>query len=184
MVISGATTIPISAGHEYLSWLNKPVIGVIPVSSILAVLFVVGAALMIRYLVRGRAFHLLGLGEGAARLGGLRTGMVRIAALSISGLAAGIAAMMLSGAQHSGSPTLAKDLLLPVIAAVVLGGTAITGGIGGPMRSLIGALTISVLRVGLGIAGVDPAFEQIAYGVVIIVAVLFTIDRKRILIVK
>lgn len=184
MVASGSTTIPIGDGHQFLAWMNIPVVGVITVASVLAISIAFFAAYLIRTMTRGRAFHLLGLGEGAARLAGVRTARVRIAAFAISGFTAGLAAMMLSAAQHSGSPTLANELLLPVIASVVLGGTAITGGVGGPVRALVGALTIAVLRVGLGIAGVNPAFEQIIYGAAIVVAVIFTLDRARLKIVK
>jgi ribose transport system permease protein len=91
---------------------------------------------------------------------------------------------MLAASQHSGGPTLAHTLLLPAIAAVIVGGTAITGGVGGAMRTVIGALIIVVLRVGLTAVGVDPSFEQIVYGTVIIAAVVLTIDRSRLGVVK
>jgi ribose transport system permease protein len=78
----------------------------------------------------------------------------------------------------SGNPTIADSLLLPSIAAVVMGGTAMTGGVGGLGRTLFGALTIGVLRSGIAAAGVDPAFEPIAYGIVLVLAVALTIDRR------
>ena len=83
----------------------------------------------------------------------------------------------------SGSPTIADSLLLPSIAAVVIGGTSITGGVGGLGPNFIGALTVTVLRVGFS-AGLDPAYEPIAYGVVVIAAGALTIDRSKAQIVK
>jgi ribose transport system permease protein len=91
---------------------------------------------------------------------------------------------VLAASQFSGAPTLADSLLLPAIAAVVVGGTAITGGVGGPLRTLVGALLIVVLRTGMSVVGVDPSYEQIVYGVVIIAAVALTLDRGQLGIVK
>ena len=72
--------------------------------------------------------------------------------------------MILAGRLASGSPTLANELLLPAIAAVVVGGTAITGGVGSIWRTLIGALIISVVRIGMTFVGVDIFAQQIVFG--------------------
>lgn len=85
---------------------------------------------------------------------------------------------------YSGSPTIADSLLLPSIAAVLIGGTAMTGGVGGLGRTLIGALIITVLRVGIAATGLDPAYEPIAYGVLAVTAVALTTDRSKIAVVK
>ena len=74
--------------------------------------------------------------------------------------------------------------LLPSIAAVVVGGTAITGGYGGLVRTLVGVLTVTVMRVGIAVTGIDPAYEPIAYGMMVVVAVAITVDRAKISIVK
>ena len=77
----------------------------------------------------------------------------------------------------SGSPTIADSLLLPSIAAVLIGGTAITGGKGGVVRTLIGALTVTVLRVGIAATGLNAAYEPIAYGILVVVAAGLVADR-------
>jgi ribose transport system permease protein len=84
----------------------------------------------------------------------------------------------------SGSPTLANELLLPAIAAVVVGGTAITGGAGGVGRTVLGALIIAVVRVGMTFVGINIFAQQMVFGLVLIVAVAITIDRGKVLIVK
>jgi ribose transport system permease protein len=71
----------------------------------------------------------------------------------------------------SGSPTLANELLLPAIAAVVVGGTAITGGSGGIGRTVLGALIIAVVRVGMTFVGINIFAQQIVFGAVLIMAV-------------
>jgi len=91
---------------------------------------------------------------------------------------------LLAGRLSSGSPTLANELLLPAIAAVVVGGTAITGGSGGALRTAVGALIISVVRIGMTFLGVNIFAQQIVFGVVLILAVAITMDRIRVLVVK
>ena len=91
---------------------------------------------------------------------------------------------MLVSRNFSGSPTMADNLLLPAVAAIVVGGTAITGGHGSLWRSLAGALVVTLLRVGLPIVGVPSAYEQILYGAIIVAAVALTLDRSKVLIIK
>ena len=79
---------------------------------------------------------------------------------------------------------LAAELLLPSIAAVVVGGTAITGGVGSIWRTLVGALIISVVRIGMTFLGVNIFAQNIVFGAVLIAAVAITIDRSKIPIVK
>lgn len=184
MLASGATTVSISEGYDAIGWLKKSAFWGISIDAIIAVALAIVAGVLVHRLARGNAFNAIGLSELAARLSGIRTRGVRILAFGISGFTAALAAVFLTAGQYSGSPRLAVSLLLPVIAAVVVGGTAITGGVGGPLRSLIGALVVGVLRVGMGIVGVDPAWEQVVYGATIIVAVAFTLDRQRVGVVK
>jgi len=133
---------------------------------------------------RGRSLHAMGLAEPAVLMSGVSTRRLRILAFTLCSVFAGLAAIVLAAAQRSGGPSLADTLQLPAIAAVVIGGTAITGGVGGAIKTLIGALIIVVLRVGLTAMGVDPAYEQIVYGAVIILAVALTIDRSRLRSIK
>ncbi len=84
----------------------------------------------------------------------------------------------------SGSPTGASQLLLPAIAAVLVGGTPITGGLGGVGRTLVGALIVSVVRIGMTFVGIDIFAQQIVFGAVLILTVAVTMDRDNILIAK
>lgn len=184
LVISGASTLPISENYQLIGWITGKRVGGLSFAVYLALFLAIVVALAMKFLSRGRALHFVGLAESAALMSGLRTRNVRVLAFTLSGFFAAIAAVVFSSSQYSGAPTLASALLLPAIASVVVGGSAITGGIGGPFRTLIGALVIGVLRVGLPILGVDPAFEQVVYGALVISAVALTVDRSRIGIVK
>jgi ribose transport system permease protein len=184
LTVSGASTIPITEGYDTIFWLRDLRVAGLPVAAVLAVAAVVLAAALVRVLANGRALHAIGLAERAALMSGSRTPRMRVLAFALSGLCAGLAAVVLAASQFSGAPTLADTLLLPAIAAVVVGGTAITGGVGGPLRTLVGALLIAVLRVGMSLVGVDPSYEQIVYGVVIVSAVTLTLNRGQVGIVK
>jgi len=184
LAISGASNIRIGESYQAIGWITDLRIAGLPLSALLVILVAVVIAVAMKVLARGKSFHAIGLAEQALLMSGGSTLRIRILAFTLCGLFSGLAAVMLAASQHSGGPTLADTLQLPAIAAVVIGGTAITGGVGGAMKTVVGALIIVVLRVGMSAIGVDPAFEQIVYGVVIIAAVVLTIDRTRLGVVK
>lgn len=182
LAISGARTIPIS-DLGALNWAFTQWWG-LPSAVLIALGFVVLVALVMRLTPFGRWISSVGHAEPAARLAGLPVGAVKIAAFTISGAGAGLAGVLLVARTFSGAPTLGESLLLPAVAAVVVGGTAITGGHGGLGRTVLGALVVVLLRVGLSLIGVDAGFEPIFYGVLIIIAVSVTIDRSKVAVLK
>ncbi|RWE02907.1 MAG: ABC transporter permease, partial [Mesorhizobium sp.] len=108
----------------------------------------------------------------------------KIIAFAASGMLAAIAGVVLAARLSSGSPVLANQLLLPAIAAVIVGGTAITGGLGGVARTAVGALIISIVRIGMTFVGVNIFLENMVFGAVLIAAVAITIDRSKIAVIK
>jgi ribose transport system permease protein len=170
------STIPVQAGQGAVAWLEGSSLGVSH-TFFLAVAALAVLAACLRWLPFGRYVYAIGLDPRVALLSGVRVGRVKVMAFALSGLLAGLAALVMVARTSSASPTIADSLLLPSIAAVLIGGTAITGGVGGMGRTLIGVLTITVLRVGIAAAGVDPAYEPIAYGVLVVVAAALTTDR-------
>jgi len=179
----GQTTIPVTAGYSAVGWLARSTIGV-PNSFSLALAALIALAVALRWLPFGRHVYAIGMAERAALLSGVPVGRVKILGFALTGLFSGLAGLAMVARSSSGSPTIADSLLLPTIAAVVIGGTSITGGVGGLGRTFIGALTITVLRVALATIGLDPAYEPIAYGVLVIAAVALTIDRSNAQILK
>lgn len=183
LVISDAGPIRI-VDRDATNWLTLYVGGVLPVSFVVAVLVVTVVALVLRVTPLQSWVSATGYSESAARLAGTPVDLVKVGAFTVSGACAGLAAVMLVSRNFSGSPTMADNLLLPAVAAIVVGGTAITGGHGSLWRSLVGALVITLLRVGLPIVGVPSAWEQILYGAIIVAAVALTLDRSKVLIIK
>jgi ribose transport system permease protein len=170
-------------GRAYLTWITGRTLGIPSVILVGAIVACVGIWLQ-RYTPFGRYSTAIGAGEAATLASGVKVNRQKVIAYSLSAGLAALAGILLTGRLSSGSPTLANELLLPAIAAVVVGGTSITGGAGGIGRTVIGALIISVVRVGMTFVGVDIFAQQIVFGVVLILAVAVTIDRTKILIVK
>lgn len=183
LALSHASAITVSEGLDTIGWLNGVTLG-IPNTALGALLVVAIGTAAAHWLPIGRYMRAMGGAERAALLSGISPTFVRVFVFGASGLSAALAATALVAQQQSGSPSLADGLLLPGIAAVVVGGTAITGGSGGLQRTIVGALIISVLRVGMGLMGIDPHYEQIVYGVLVIVAIVASIDRRKVSMVK
>jgi ribose transport system permease protein len=184
LYLSKAATITIDEeSRTYFDWVNGTILGVpgyIAVSAIvLAVCFVIQ-----NYTRFGRYSLAIGSGEAAAWAAGVKVPRQKIVALALCGLLAALVGVLLAGRQLSGSPTLANELLLPSIAAVLVGGTAITGGVGGIGQTIIGALIVSVIRIGMTFLGINIFAQQIVFGVFLILAVGLTIDRTKLPFVK
>ena len=164
-------------------WITGKALGIPNVIVVGLIVLVVAHVLQARTRF-GRCSAAIGAGEPAAYASGVQVSQTKVIAFVLSSTFAALAGVVLAGRLASGSPTLAAELLLPSIAAVVVGGTAITGGVGSIWRTLIGALIISVVRIGMTFLGVDIFAQNIVFGVVLIAAVAITIDRTKIPIVK
>ncbi|WP_158737269.1 ABC transporter permease [Alteribacillus sp. YIM 98480] len=132
----------------------------------------------------GRYMFAIGGGETVAKMSGVNISRYKIYGFMVSGLLAGIAGVLMASRLGSATPRMGEDLLLDGIAAVVIGGTALTGGVGGPHKTLIGVLLIAVLGNGMNISSVDPYLQIVIKGVVVVAAVAIGLDRKKIKVVK
>ncbi len=173
----------VTEGYEVVGWMVGKLFGV-PKAFLISIACVFIIALAMKYLPTGRYVYAIGLAEPAAIMCGIRVKWIRIFAYTFCGFISGLTGAMMVARSYSGNYLIAVNLLLPSMAAVVLGGTAITGGYGSLTRTIFGALSITVMRVAIAIMGVDPGVEPLAYGLLLIVAVAFTIDRSRVSIVK
>jgi ribose transport system permease protein len=184
LVISHERSITLGeAERGYLTWITGSSFG-IPHEVIIGAVLLLLADLVQRRTRFGRYSAAIGAGEAATYASGVKVDRQKVIAFMLSAGFAAFAGVMLAGRLASGSPTLANELLLPAVAAVVVGGTAITGGVGSIWRTLVGALIISVIRTGMTFVGVDIFAQQIAFGAVLVLAVVVTIDRSKIPVVK
>jgi ribose transport system permease protein len=184
LFISDARNIAIAADtRALLDWITDKTLGVPNIIGVGLVALAIGVYLQ-RFSRFGRYSLAIGAGEPAAWAAGIRVNRQKILAFMLSGSFAALAGIMLAARLASGSPTVANQLLLPAISAVLVGGTAITGGIGGIGRTLVGALTVSVVRIGMTFLGVNIFAQQVVFGAVLILAVAVTLDRGKIQIAK
>jgi len=168
-----------------LTWLaSGKLIWQIPNSGLLAlVIFAIAAFVGARSLF-GRSLYAIGAGETTARLSGINVSRTQLVAFVVSGVLCGVAGLLLVARTSTGTARMGDDLLLDAIAAVVMGGTALSGGAGGIHRTILGVLVISVLKNGLNVAGVHPYAQIFITGLVVIIAVTLTLDRSRLAFVK
>ncbi|HYY31554.1 MAG TPA: ABC transporter permease [Chthoniobacterales bacterium] len=147
--------------------------------AVFAVFFVI-----LRFTKVGRNIYYSGSNIKMSWMSGIDVTGTRNIAFLLSGFAASVAAIMQSCSQFGGDPTLGKVYILQSIAAVVVGGTALTGGTGGTVNTLIGALILAVMENGMNVVGVDAYFQQSILGAVIIVSVALTFDRSKTVVIK
>ena len=127
----------------------------------------------------GRFALLIGGGEQVARTAGIPVDRYKIYAFTVSGVTAGLAGIFAMSRLGAVGPSLGSDLLLNTIAAIVVGGTSLAGGIGGVHRTFIGVAIIVVMNNGLNLLGVGPYWQLVIKGLVVIGAVLISQDRSR-----
>ena len=184
LFLSDARVIGIAAeAQPLLGWLSGSLFGIPNIILVGAVMLAIGVYLQ-RYTRFGRYSYAIGAGEQAAVAAGIAVNRQKVIAFMVSALFAAVGGLMLAARMTSGSPTGASQLLLPAIAAVLVGGTPITGGLGGVGRTLVGALIVSVVRIGMTFVGIDVFAQQIVFGVVLIITVAVTMDRDNVLVAK
>lgn len=116
----------------------------------------------------GRLLYAVGANEGAARLAGVRTWQVTLALYALSGLLAGLTGLVYVGLIKAPSLSLAEPLLLPAVAAAVIGGTSIFGGRGGYGGTIVGALILTVLGTLLTLLQMPEGARRILFGLIIL----------------
>ncbi|MCW8163396.1 ABC transporter permease [Verminephrobacter aporrectodeae subsp. tuberculatae] len=152
-------------------------------------IFIAAALLLVLLFVErrtrlGRALKAIGAGEPAARTSGLRVDHYKTIVYALAGLISALAGLLFAVKLAGGAPNIAEGFLLPAIVAVLLGGTPLTGGVGGVLNTLIGALTVAVIRTAMVYLEVPATAQQIVFGSVLIVAIALTIDRTKLAVVK
>jgi ribose transport system permease protein len=163
---------PISGFPEALRALSTTRMAGVPVSVLVMLLLFALAHFVLHYTMLGRSTYAIGGNEEASRLAGIPVGRTKVIIYAIAGASAAATAVLLLARLNSAQPIAGIGYELDAIAAVVIGGTSLLGGAGSVTGTLIGALIMSVLRNGLNLLGVSSYVQQIAIGVVIVVAVL------------
>ena len=168
---------PITGMEEAFRFLGGGYIAGIPVPVIIMAVIFLLAHIMLTRTKFGRYVYAIGGNEEAARLSGIGTKKILLSVYTLAGLLAGFSGVIMASRLNSALPTAGAGFELDAIAAVVLGGTSLSGGVGTVGGTLIGAMIIGVLDNGLNLLNVSSFYQQVAKGVVILLAVY--VDKKR-----
>ncbi len=160
-----------------LTWLGQGTLIGVPNTVLLLVLLYLFAHVFMSHTRTGRYIYAVGGNEEAARLSGVPVKYIIIFVYIMSGIAAGIGGSIQASQLNTGTPNMGLMYELYVIAAVVVGGTSLSGGTGKILGTLIGVFVISVIQNGMNLLGMESYTQQVVLGFVILIAVL--LDKAR-----
>lgn len=151
----------------------------IPISVLILFVFAAVGHILLKRTRFGTYLYAIGGNEEATRLSGVNVGRAKVFAYAICGVGAALSGMVLLGRLGTGEPTAGVTYELRAIAAAAVGGASLAGGKGTMLGTLLGALLLSALRVGLIVMGMDTFWQYIATGLVIVVAAYFEVIQRR-----
>ncbi|MGE4454586.1 MAG: ABC transporter permease [Sphaerochaeta sp.] len=170
---------PISGFAPSIQYFGSGSLGPVPASVILvAVVYGIMFIFMTRTST-GRHIYAVGGNVEASRLSGINVHRVLLIVYSLSGFFAALAGLLLVGRVNAAYPLAGTDYETDAIAAVIIGGASFSGGVGKILNTVIGVLIIAVLRNGLNLLNVNSAYQTVAIGVVIILAVYLDVIRQK-----
>lgn len=175
-IVSGGR--PVSGIPDELSDLLYGDVHGIPIPVVIAAVLCGLAHVLLRRTVFGRAISLIGANPRAAYVAGLPTRSVLVGTYVLASVFVALGALMLTARTGSGEPNLGASLLMPSIAAAVIGGISLQGGIGGVAQAVLGALFISILSNGMNLNEVNGYVQDIVLGAVILGALYLDRFRK------
>lgn len=176
LVFTNGNPLTQGLGYSFLfQFLGQGYVVGIPFPVILMFLVFIILYVVLHKTAFGKSVYALGGNEKAAYISGVKLSKVKIIIYTISGIMASVSGLIITSRLSSAQPTAGTSYEMDAIAAVVLGGTSLSGGKGRILGTLIGALIIGVLNNGLNIIGVSAFWQQVVKGVVILIAVL--LDR-------
>jgi len=162
-----------------VNFLGQGYLGMVPFPVIIMLVLVVLGSIFLSKTVRGRQIYAIGGNERAASLAGVPVNQVRAIAFVLTSVLAAFAGVIAGGMLGSAEMVAGTGVELDVIAAVIIGGTSLSGGVGGIGRTVIGVLIVTALNAGLSHLGVSSSWQRISIGVVIIFAVWLDVFQRR-----
>ncbi len=177
LVIADGRPIPVEGWLATLG--SGELFGFLPYPVLVLIAAAIATGLILRRTYAGRAMYAIGGNAEAARLSGIRVNRQQVLVYALSGLFAAVAGILLAARLASAQPEAGTGYELDAIAAVVIGGASLSGGVGTAVGTLIGALILAILRNGLNLLDVSAFWQQVVIGAVIAAAVLFDTLRRR-----
>lgn len=171
LVFTNGSPIPIQDQSLTIAINSRP--AGIPLTAIIWLLVAVAATWLLHFTVLGRQIRAVGSNAQASRLAGVNVTRVRLIPFIITGFASSLTAVVAAGIVDAGDPNVGATFALEAIAAAVVGGVAITGGIGIVPMAVVGVLLINIIRNAFILTNLNSNFEQVLTGAILILAVAF-----------
>lgn len=178
IILYGDDMLPSLQSQVLLAWPTKLTLG-LPNAFWLAAIILAFGIIISRYTHFGRGVLAIGNSEPIAVNTGMPVNTIKILAFTLAGGLSAVAGILATMQLGAGSPDLGSGQLFTVIPAAVIGGTALSGGEGGMVRSAIGVFLLIMLNNGLVLAGVDPSFQAGVFGAILIVAIVAVASPDR-----
>ncbi|ACV79756.1 ABC transporter permease [Nakamurella multipartita] len=170
-VLFGTDSIPLLPDGGLKTWPNTVFLG-LPFSFWLAGLIVALGWVITRYTKLGRFTYAIGNNEEVARSNGVSVSRIKVFVFAFAGACSGLAGILATLRLGAGSPTVGGGILFVTVAAVVIGGTSLSGGKGGVLRTMLGVMILTVLNNGLILSGVSSSIQSGVSGAILIVAII------------
>jgi len=170
---------PVRVMDDAFNFIGAGFVGDIPISVIYLIIFIFICYFIMNKSKLGRHIYAVGGNLDAARFSGINVKRIKFFAYTFSGFMSGFAGVVLASRMFSGQPLAGTGAELDAIAAVVLGGTSMSGGIGKIGGTVIGALIIGVLNNGLNLMGVSTFWQDVVKGIVILAAVYADVAKRK-----
>lgn len=173
LVYTQEQSVPVDRSAEGFAWLGRGLIGPIPVPVVILIVAFALGWLVLNHTRFGRHVYAVGDNEEAARLMGLNAGRVTLGVYALSGALAGLAGVILASRLSAGQPVAGTGWELDAIAAVVVGGTLLTGGQGGVGSTLVGVLLLGVIFNLFNLEGrITPWWQGVLRGIILLAVVI------------
>jgi len=170
---------PVRLVTKEWQFLGAGYIGIVPTPVIILIVVLIVTGLIMNRAKIGRYIYAVGGNAQAARFSGINVAKVKFFVHAYSGLMAGLAGVVLASRMYSGQPTAGEGAEMDAIAAVVVGGTSMSGGFGKIGGTIIGGLIIGVLNNGLNLLNVNSFWQYVVKGIVILLAVFIDYMKNR-----
>jgi ribose transport system permease protein len=156
---------------EEILFLGQGVVGNIPVPFIVLLIMAVVVAFITQGTKFGRYMYAIGNSREAARIVGIRVNLIRILTFMMTAFMAALAGMLMVSRMGSSQPAIGEAWLLTSVAASVIGGVSLTGGIGHPAGAILGAALIGIIENIIVIFGISPYWQTAVSGIVVVLAI-------------
>ena len=152
--------------------------GWLPLPLIIAVVIAIVFYILQTRTVFGRTISSIGGNERAARIAGMGVDRTKIIIFTLAGMCAALGGLFLAAKIKSSDPTIGDPYTLMIVASCVLGGTSLSGGKGSCLGTILGALTVTIIKNGLTFIGIDAYWQDVVFGLFVLVMIVISIDRS------